>query len=99
MEDRDHLYTCPDKGADKVFMKGIAKMEQILEEKETSPDPQKEIIDILTGVRIGNLPHQHSFGCANFGHGLTLQGIMCDLADIGWINFFSGGWSVKWSKA
>ena len=81
-EDRDHLYTCPDEGANKVFKKGITELKQILEEKETAPDLQKAIIGILTGVRIGSLPRQYSFGQANFGLGLTLQAIIRDQANI-----------------
>ena len=47
VEDRDHLYTCPDAGANKVFKKGIDKLEKILDEKETAPDIQKAIIGSL----------------------------------------------------
>ena len=63
-------------------------MEMILEEKEISPD----------GVRTDTLPHQYSFGRANSGLCLTLQGIMRDQANIGQIKFFSGPFSVKWKE-
>ena len=39
-ENRDHLYTCPDDGANKVFKKGIDELEKIMEEKETAPEIQ-----------------------------------------------------------
>ena len=66
-------------------------MEQTLEENETTPDLQKATIDILTGVQTCSIPHQYSFGQANFGVGLTFQGIMFDQADIKWIHIFFSG--------
>ena len=45
------------------------------------------------------LSHQYTFGCAHFEQGLSLQGVMSDQADIDWINFLSGRWSVKWKEA
>ena len=74
-------------------------MEQILDEKETAPDLQKFIIGSLNGVQIGNLPHKYTFDRANFGLRISLQGIKSDQADIRWIDFFSGRWSVKWKEA
>ena len=94
-EDRDHLYTCPDAGANKAFKKGKHELERILDEKGTAPNIRKAIIGSLNGIRIGNLPHRYTFGRAHFGQGLSLQGIMSDQADIDWINFCSGRWSVK----
>ena len=98
-DDRDHLYICPDEGANKVFKKGITELGNILDDKEAAPDIRKAIIGSLNGIQIGNLPHQYTFGRAHFGHGLSLQGIMSDQADIGQINFFSGRWSIKWKEA
>ena len=37
-EDRYHLFTCPDKGANKVFKKGIDELAKIMEKKETAPE-------------------------------------------------------------
>ena len=81
-----------------MFKKGIDELEQILNEKETAPDIQKAIIGSLNGIQMSNLPHRYTFGQTHFGRGLSLQGIMSDQADIGWINFFSGWWSVKWKE-
>ena len=49
-EDRDHLYICPDAGANKVFKKGIDELEKILDEKEIAPNLWKVIIGSLNGV-------------------------------------------------
>ena len=68
-------------------------------EKEMSPDLHKAIIGILTSVRKDNQTHQYYFGQTNFGHDITLPRIMRDQADIGWLNFFSGQWSLKWREA
>ena len=89
-EDRDHLYTCPDAGANKVFRKGIDELEKIMEEKETAPKIQQAIIVSMKCVQRGNHPYPSTFGRAHFGRGLSLQSILSDQADIGWINFFSG---------
>ena len=94
-EDRDYLYTCPDEGANKVFRKGIDELEKIMEEKETSSEIQRAIIGSMKGVWSGNHPHPFTFGRAHFGRGLSLQNILSNQADIGWINFFSGRWSFK----
>ena len=51
------------------------------------------------GMRSGNHPHTSTFGRAHFGRGLSLQSILSDHANIGWINFFLGRWSVKWKEA
>ena len=94
-EDRDHLYTSPDKDANKVFKKGVDVLEKIMEDKETAPDIQRAIIGSMNVVKRDNNPHPLSFGHAHFGRGLSLQSILSDEAEIGWINYFSGRWSVK----
>ena len=98
-EDWDHLFTCPDEGANKVFKKGIDELVQIMEEQETAPELQRAITGNLMGMRTGNQPHTHSFSCAHFGRVLSLHSILCDQTDLGWINFFSGRLSVKWREA
>ena len=50
-----------------MFKKGIDELEKILDEKEIAPNIRKAIIDSLNGMRIGNLPHQYTFGRAHFG--------------------------------
>ena len=82
-DDRDHLYTCPDEGAKKVFKKGIDELEKIMEEKETAPEIQQAIIGSMMGVRSGNHPHPSTFGCAHFSWDLSLQSILSDQSDIG----------------
>ena len=98
-EDRDHLFTCPDEGANKVFKKGIDELAQIMEEQETAPELQQAITDNLMGMRTGNEPRSSTFGRANFGRGLSLHSILCNQVDLDWINFFSGRWSVKYREA
>ena len=98
-EDRDHLYKCPDADANKVFKKGIDELEKILEEKETAPELHRAIVGNLMGMRSGSQPRPATFGRANFGRGLSISVILSDQAEIGWINFFSGRWSVKWKEA
>ena len=70
-----------------------------MKEQEKAPELQRAITGNLMGMRTGNQPHPHSFGRAHFGRGLSLHSILCDQADLGWINFFSGRWSVKWREA
>ena len=82
-EDRDHLFTCPDIGVNKVFTKGIDEQAQIMEEKETAPELQRAIIGNLMGMRTGNQPHPSTFGCAHFGCGLSLHSILYNQADLG----------------
>ena len=89
-EDRDHLYTWPYEGANKVFKKGIDELEKIMEENETAPNKERAIIGSMNGVQSGNHPHPSTFERAHFGRGLSLQSILSDQADTGWINFFSG---------
>ena len=66
-----------------------------MEEKEIAPEIQLAIIGKMKGIRSGNHPHPFTFGRSQFGRGLSLQSILSDQSDIGWINFFSGRWSVK----
>ena len=98
-EDQDHLFTCPDKGATKVFKKRIDELEKIMVEQETAPELQRAITGYLIGMRTGNQPNLHSFGRAHFGRGLSLHSILCDQVDLGLIHFFLGRWSVKWREA
>ena len=98
-EDRDHLFTCPDEGANKVYKKGINELAKIMEEQETASEIQREITGNLMGMRTGNQPHTHSFDRAHFGRGLSLRSILCDQADLGWINFFLIRWSGRWREA
>ena len=98
-EDRDHLHTCPDEGANTVFKKGIDELEKIMEEKETAPEIQRAIIGNMMGMRSGHQPPPSTFGRAHFGQGLSLQSMLSDQTDIDWINFFSGRWNVKWKEA
>ena len=79
---------CPDEGANIEFKKGITELEQILEDKETASNLQKAIIGSLNNVQICNLPHQYIFGNAHSGQGLSLQNIMSDQAEIGWVISF-----------
>ena len=60
-EDRDHLYTCLDTGANKVFEKGTDELEKIMEEKETAPEIQRAIFGSMMGMRSGNQPHPSTF--------------------------------------
>ena len=89
-EDRDHLFTCPDEGANKVLKKGIDELVKIMEEMETAPEIHRVIVRNLMGMRSGHQPRPSTFGRAHFGRGLSLQSILGDQADLGWINFFSG---------
>ena len=61
-----------------------------MEEKETAPELQRAITGNLMDMRTGNQPRPSTFGRAHFGRGLSLQSILCDQTDLGWINFFSG---------
>ena len=70
-----------------------------MEEKKTAPEIQRVIIGNLMGMRSGHQPRPSTSGGAHFSRGLSLQGILCDQADLGWVNFFSGQWSVKWKEA
>ena len=70
-----------------------------MEEQETAPELQRAITDNLMGMRTGNQSYPHSFDRAHFGRGLSLHSILCDQADLGWINFFLGRLSVKWREA
>ena len=82
-----------------MFRKDIDELEKIMEEKEIAPEIQRAIIGSMKDVWSGNYPHPFAFGHAHFGRGLFLQSILTDQADMGWINFFSGRWSVKWKEA
>ena len=92
------LFTCPSKGASKVFIKGADEMEQLLEDKDIAPALQRAIIGSMKGARSGTHPHPSTYGRAQFGCGLSLQSIVSDQVDIRWINFLSGRWSVKWKE-
>ena len=82
-----------------MFKKGIDELEKIMEEHETAPELQRAITGNLLGMRTGSQPYPHSFCQAHFGRGLSLHSILCDQVDLGWINFFSSRWSVKWREA
>ena len=87
MEDRNHLFTCLDATATKVFKKGLEEMKTIIEELETEPTLQAAILGALQLTRRGVTPHTHAFGLTDFSDGLTLPGIMRDQHRIRWINF------------
>ena len=89
-EDQDHLFTCPNEEATNVFKKGLNELAEIMDELDTSPELQRAITGNMLGMRSGNQPHSHSFGNAYFGHNLSLHSILCDQAELGWMNFFMG---------
>ena len=98
-EDRDHLYTCLDDGANKVSKKGIDELKKIMEEKETAPEIQRAIISNMMGMRSGHQPHPSPLAMHTLVKFFLLQSILSDQANIGWINFFLSRWSVKWKEA
>ena len=99
LEDQNHLFTCLNEGANKVFIKGVDEMEQLLEEKDTAPALQRAIIGSMKGVWDRNHLYPSTYWQAQFGRSFSLQSIVSDQVDIGWINFLSGRWSVKWKEA
>lgn len=57
MEDRDHLFTCADVKAAKIFRKSPEEMKIILEELETAPTLQAAIFGGLELTRRRITPH------------------------------------------
>ena len=98
-EDRNHLFTCPDAKATKVFTTGLDRMKTIMVDLETEPTLHAAILGALKLTRRRIIPHIHAFGLTDFSDGLTLPGIMQDKHRIGLINFFAGRWGVKWKEA
>ena len=47
MEDRNHLFTCPDAKTTKVFTKGLDEMKTIIEDLKTEPTLQAAILGDL----------------------------------------------------
>ena len=99
MEDRNHLFTCPDANATKVFKKGLDGLKTIMEGLEIEPTLQAAIIGALQLTRRGVTPNTHAFRLTDFSDGLTLPRIMRDQHYIGWIIFFAGQWGSKWKEA
>ena len=76
MEERNHLFTCPDAKATEVFTKGLDEIKTIMEDLETEPTLQAAILGALKLTWRGITPYSHAFGLTDFSDGLTLPGIM-----------------------
>lgn len=95
MEDRDRRYTYSDVKAVKVFKKGMDSIKKILEDFDTEPNLQTIILGCLHLIWMDR-SSPTAFGTVIFGDGLTLPGIMRDQERIGWLDFISAHWSMKW---
>ena len=98
-EDRNRMFTCPDPVAKNNHKKGLNKLQKKMENLDTVPIITRTILRGLRHVHNGTTPVPYSCGDFAFGGGITISGLMQDQADIGWINFLCGRWSVKWKEA
>lgn len=55
MNDWDHLFTCLDRGAIKIFKKGTDKLKVILEEYNMEPDIQNQYLDPFSSFGRGKI--------------------------------------------
>jgi len=94
MEDRDYLYTCLDIEATKVFEKGN-ELQRTLEERGN----RRQSLASWVTLGVASTPILISLAAVTFEMDLLSPGILRDQADIGWLIFLSGCWSVKWREA
>mmetsp|Transcript_45443 Transcript_45443/g.51300 ORF Transcript_45443/g.51300 Transcript_45443/m.51300 type:complete len:109 (-) Transcript_45443:50-376(-) len=93
MKNCNHLFTCPNCEATKVYNKNLEKLHTKLEKLITVSELKKAIISDLKCGRSGTNPTLFSFGSGSFGGGVTLADIIYDQVDIEWINFFV--WKIE----
>ena len=93
------MFTCQGPSAIKNREKNLKELKKELEDLATAPILTRTIIGGLRHVHNGTTPSPYSYGNALFDGGITISCIIRDQADIGWINFLCGQWSVKWKEA
>mmetsp|Transcript_26289 Transcript_26289/g.28290 ORF Transcript_26289/g.28290 Transcript_26289/m.28290 type:complete len:201 (+) Transcript_26289:414-1016(+) len=98
-EDRNHMFSCQGPSAINNWKRNLKELQKEMEDLETTLIITRTIIKGLKHVHNGSTPSAYSFSDFVFEGGITISGIIRDLADIGWINFLCRKWSVKWKGA
>ena len=93
------MFTCQATSATNNREKNLKGLKQKLEVLETAPIITRAIIGGLREVHKGGNPSAYSCGTGSFDGGITISGIIRDQADIGWINFLCGRFSIQWKEA
>ena len=93
------MFTCQAPSAIANREKNLTELKQELEGLETAPIITRAIIGGLREVHQGAIPSAYSCGTGSFDGGITISDIIRDQADIGWVNFLCGRFSVQWKEA
>ena len=83
----------------RIVKKNLTEFKQELEEWKTAPMITQAMIGGLRAVHKGATPSVYSCGMGSIDGGITISGIIKDQADIGWINFLCGRFSIQWKEA